>query len=71
MTPAKEPVELFSGRYTVFQNPNGGMHLAYLIDGDHETRHFDIPPAVIHAAKMAAEGGMSPLALLNTLRKTR
>lgn len=63
-----EPSELFSGRFTLYETPGGGYHLAYRPDGDEELHHFDIPAAVVGAAKMAAEGGISPTKLFNVLR---
>lgn len=65
--PVTEPVHLFSGRFSLFETPGGGYHLSYKPDEDDE-KHIDIPAAAVHAMKMAAEGGMSPMKLLAMLR---
>jgi hypothetical protein len=63
-----EPAHLFSGRFSLFETPGGGYHLAYTPDGDEEARHIEIPAAAVHAMKMAAEGGMTPMKLFSMLR---
>lgn len=71
MATPQEPRELFSGRYTLFENPDGGYHLSYLVDGDDEVKHFELPAAVMAAVKMAAQQGVNPLSLMRMLRNGR
>jgi hypothetical protein len=52
------------GRFTLYETPDNGFHIAYLPDGDEEeTRHMEVPGTIVHLAKMGAEGKLSPLAL--------
>ena len=50
-----------SGRYTLYETPDGGYHIAYNRDGDDEIHHIDIPPALVKMAKMA---GKNPAAFM-------
>lgn len=56
-----EPV--LKGRFTLYETPDGGYHVAYLPDDSTETRHLEIPGALVNLAKMGAEGKLSPLAM--------
>lgn len=62
-----EPKHLFSGVFSLFETPGGGYHLTYQPKDDEE-HHIDIPAAAVHAMKMAAEGGMSPMKLFAMLK---
>jgi hypothetical protein len=57
---------MMSGRFTLYQKPDGGMHLSYLPDGG-EPQEVDLPAALITAGKMAAENGMNPLQMLGKM----
>ena len=65
---SETPPESFSGTYTLYHKPDGGIHIAYLVDGDEETKHLDLPGALMQAARMAAENGMNPLSLLKMVK---
>jgi len=55
-----EPV--MSGRFSLYETPDGGVHIAYKPDGDDaETRHVAIPGFIAKAAKAAAEGKLNPI----------
>jgi hypothetical protein len=55
---------IMKGRFTLYPTPDGGYHIAYLPDGDgEETRHMEVPGAIVHLAKLGAEGKLSPMKL--------
>lgn len=60
---AAEPGKLFKGQFTVYKTPEGGLHIAYRLDGQEEDGHMPIPPALIKIA-LAAGTGKGPLAML-------
>jgi hypothetical protein len=56
--------KLIHGTFTVYKTDEGGLHIAYLLDGDgQETGHVPIPAGILRMATMAA-GGKGPLGLL-------
>lgn len=58
------PDPLMKGRFTLYETPNGGYHIAYLPDGEgEETRHLEIPGTIVHLARLGAEGKLSPVKL--------
>lgn len=38
---------LASGKFALYKTPEGGMHMTLKLDGDEETRHFDVPSFVL------------------------
>jgi hypothetical protein len=69
MTTAKSEVQLLpeivhEGQYRLYKLPNGGLHLVYLIAGETEERHMEIPGALIALAEGAANGEMSPMDMM-------
>lgn len=55
---------IMKGRFTLYETPDGGYHIAYLPDGDNqEPRQMEVPGAIVNLAKMGAEGKLSPLAM--------
>lgn len=61
-----EPV--MSGRFSLYQTPEGGVHIAYKADGDDtETRHVEIPGFIAKAAKAAAEGKLNPIQMAKVM----
>lgn len=65
-----EPEPLARGRFSVYETPQGGLHLAYRVDGEAEDRHAEIPSAVIKMAKAASNGNAgNPLAMLKGLAR--
>jgi hypothetical protein len=63
-----EPVMLHEGRYRLYQNPDGGMHLVYRPDGDDATdMHMEIPGALIRLSEQAASGKISPVQMMRSV----
>lgn len=52
---------LMNGKFSLYETPEGGMHIAYDPEGDTETRHLEIPAMVVKMARMSAEGKLNPL----------
>lgn len=52
-----EPI--VTGRFTVYETPNGGYHIAYIGDNEDQkdTHHMEIPPALVAMAKKAMKIG--------------
>ena len=44
---SENPVELISGKFTLYQTPKGGMHLTMLVEGEVEARHIEIPAMMV------------------------
>jgi len=63
--PAPEP--LLKGRFTMYETPDGGYHIAYLADGHADTKHLEVPGMVVRMAKMSAEGKLNPLQAMRQL----
>jgi hypothetical protein len=53
------PQIMHEGRYRLYQNPDGGMHLVYLPDGQDEEQHMNFPGSMLRLARMASEGNMT------------
>lgn len=53
------PHILHEGRYRLYEKPDGGIHLVYLVDGQEDEQHMEIPGAMLRLARMASEGNMS------------
>lgn len=43
----ENPVELVSGKFTLYQTPKGGMHLTMIVEGEVEPRHIEIPAMMV------------------------
>jgi hypothetical protein len=46
----------WSGKFNVFETPNGGYHLVYVLRGETEARHFAVPAYLVKMADAAIEG---------------
>jgi hypothetical protein len=58
------PNAIMKGRFTLYETPDGGYHIAYKPDGDdRDAQHLEIPAAIVRLAKMGAEGKLSPMAM--------
>jgi hypothetical protein len=55
--------KLIRGTFTVYKTGEGGLHIAYLLDGQEETGHVPIPAGILRMATMAS-GGKGPLGML-------
>lgn len=60
------PKLISRGRYSLYQAPDGGLHLAYRPEDADEDAHLVVPPWVIRAAEAAA-GGQGPLGRMRAL----
>lgn len=57
----KAPVPFMHGKFSLYETPEGGYHVAYKEDGDNtETKHIEIPAFMVNMAKKASEGGGLP-----------
>ncbi len=65
-TPLPEP--FLKGRFNIYETAEGGYHLAYLADGETETRHMEVPPMAVRMARMAAEGKLNPIKAMMGMR---
>jgi hypothetical protein len=45
------------GKFSIYQTPNGGLLLAYQLEGEEETRRIPLPAAAMAAARQFQEGG--------------
>lgn len=61
------PEPTLMGRFNMWETPEGGFHIAYIADGDTETRHLEIPGMVVRMARMSAEGKLNPMQALKGL----
>lgn len=50
------PVLVMHGEFSLYETPQGGLHLSYRPDSADADKHIDIPPAMLRIAKMMAEG---------------
>lgn len=48
------------GRFNLWETPEGGYHIAYILDDTEDTRRLEIPGMVIRMAKLASEGKLNP-----------
>lgn len=55
---------LMNGKFSLYETPDGGYHIAYVVEGDEETRHIGIPPMIVRMAKQGMEGNLSPMQML-------
>jgi hypothetical protein len=62
------PVPRQKGKYNLYDTPDGGIHVAYTVDGSDITEHIEIPGKLLKMAKMMEEGSMSPLKAFSALR---
>lgn len=61
-SPVPEPV--MSGKFAIYQTPQGGYHLAYRTDDAEEDRHIDVPA---HLVKMLNTVGANPKGLMGKM----
>lgn len=53
------PQIMHEGRYRLYGKPDGGLHLVYLVDGQEDEQHMEIPGKMVRLAAMASEGKLS------------
>jgi hypothetical protein len=54
------PIPRQKGKYSLFDTPDGGLHIAYTVEGSEETQHIEVPGRIINMAKMLENGNMGP-----------
>lgn len=64
ISPLPEP--RMKGRFNLYDTPEGGIHISYLVDDTEETQHIDIPAQAVQLSKMieANGGSMNPKTLM-------
>jgi hypothetical protein len=63
------PVPRLRGRFTLYDTPDGGMHIAYKPDGSETTEHFEIPGKVLKMAQLIQSGQMlNPAEIMKAMR---
>lgn len=65
-TDQADPQPLMRGRFSLYETPSGGYHVAYQADGEDETRHLEIPGQALKMARMLSEGG-NPMAMMSKM----
>ena len=58
---------LLKGRFTVYETSEGGYHIAYINDGQDDTKHLEVPAWAVNIARDASEGKLSPMSLVGRL----
>ena len=58
--PPQAAAPFLSGRFALFDTPDGGIHLAYLPDGADQDEHVQLPAVLVTIARSAAESGKMP-----------
>jgi hypothetical protein len=58
-----------NGRFTLYETPDGGYHIAYVADGQDDTRHLEIPAFLVRMAKAGAEGRLNPAAAFKEMMR--
>lgn len=53
--PSEKPVAFMKGKFAIYETPEGGLHIAYLVEGTEETRHIALPAAAIKMAGMMGD----------------
>lgn len=66
-TPESPPEPILKGRFNLWQTPEGGFHIAYIGDGEDETRHLEIPAMIVRMARLSAEGKLNPAKALREM----
>jgi hypothetical protein len=54
---------LLKGQFSVYKTADGGLHIAYRLDGAEHDGHLPVPAAVLRLG-FAAAAGRGPLAML-------
>jgi hypothetical protein len=60
------PGRLLAGKFTVYKTDDGGLHVAYRVDGQEEDGHLPIPHAIIKLA-LSAASGRGPMGMLGRM----
>jgi hypothetical protein len=71
VTVVSGPKVLHEGRYRLYENPNGNLHLVYKRDDQETEEHMEIPGKLLSLAKRAAEGNLSPMDVIKEMMSLR
>jgi hypothetical protein len=53
------PEAFMKGRFSIYETPDGGYHIAYKEDGDEsETKHIEMPGYLVAMAKKMGDGNI-------------
>lgn len=64
-----QPEPYMSGKFALFKTPDGGLHLSYIVDGEEDTRHVQIPPMIFAMAEKMANGeSLNPMSIFQAMR---
>jgi hypothetical protein len=55
------------GRFSVYDTPDGGIHIVYQEDDSEESKHLEVPGHIFRMATMLESGALSPAKLMKTL----
>ena len=58
-----EPGLMTRGRFSIYKTEDGGLHIAYQLDGQAEDGHLPVPGGIVRMA-LAAMTGKGPMAML-------
>lgn len=58
---------LLKGRFAMYETPEGGYHIAYINDGQDDTRHIEIPAFIVRLGQQMSEGKASPVDMVKVL----
>lgn len=61
------PEAKLTGRFAIYDTPDGGFHIAYIPDGSKDTQHLEIPAMLVRMGRLAAEGKLNPMQALKGL----
>jgi len=61
------PDPLINGRFSLYETPEGGYHIAWTADGDTTTNHLEVPAFLVRMAKAGAEGKLNPVTALKQM----
>lgn len=64
---SNEPTILHEGRYRLYSNPDGGMHIVYKRDGAETEDHFEMPGAIVVLGRQMAEGKLDPMSAMKSI----
>jgi hypothetical protein len=62
----QEPTPFLRGRFSLYNTPDGGYHIAYQADGEDDTKHVQIPGAVLKMAERLS-GAKNPFAMIGKM----
>lgn len=54
------PTAFMEGRFSLFNTPDGGIHLCYRADGADDDEHIQLPPILVKIAEGGVTSGKMP-----------